>query len=160
MKNRYCYKDGKVEIIDIIGNNENLIRRDYQDNIYDILSVENEIEELNNYKNFILKELDNYNKWYNNDIRDWKILISLDLFVSIIVFIVSLIFNYDDSLFFGLEGIVLLSNIPAFISSSRYKKKIKRNGVIYRLELSNINNLIKDNTFILNKLNNNITKYN
>ena len=160
MKQSYYYKDGKVEIIDIINDKEIIIKREYQDNIYEILSLENELEELNNYKNILLNNMNNHKKWLKNDIRDWKILISLDLIVSITVFIVSLISNYNDLLFLGLEGIVLSSNIPAFISSSRYKKKMKKDTVINSLELSNINNLINTNIVNLNKLNSKITKDN
>ena len=77
-----------------------------------------------------------------------------------ILFAISLISNNDDLIYIGLEGIVLFFNIPILISSSRYKKKIKKDIIVNNLEISNINNLIKDNKIIIEQLNNKITKDN
>ena len=68
----------------------------------------------------MINNLTNHKEWLKKDKKDWKILISLDLFVSIFLFAISLNFNNDDLIYIGLEGIVLFFNIPTLISSSRY----------------------------------------
>ena len=62
MKESYKYEDGIVKIVDYDNDdNKKIIKREYQDNIEDILIIENEIEELENNKEAVLEDANDYN---------------------------------------------------------------------------------------------------
>lgn len=142
MKQGFYYNDGFVDVVDVVNNEEVILRRKYCDNMVDIISLENDIELLEGYRSFLLDKLRGYSKVIDDNKRDNLVLFCLNVVSSLLILFVSLFTSYDVlccvliCLLFGGNGLNLLT-------MSRDSKRRKRGIIVTNLELVNVNDCIK-----------------